>query len=57
MGANGLEDPEQEILFRLEVGEQPALRHLGRLGQVAEAQTLEPDVRGEVDRPVQNPLS
>jgi len=51
-----LEHLDLQVLFRLEVREEPALRELEILGQTANGQALEPDLRGQAERVDQDGL-
>ena len=45
---------ELELLLGPEVGEQPALAHLGPVGELADGQALEADLRRDVQRLVED---
>ena len=52
--AGVLERLQLELLLGAEVGEQPALAHLGALGELADGEALEPDLRGDLQRLVED---
>ena len=45
-----LEDGDLQVLLRREVREEAALRHADVLGELADGEALEPDLRGERER-------
>ncbi len=55
--AGGAEHLQLEVLLGVEVGEEPALGHLRRLGQPADAQPLEPDLADDRHRVLENAVS
>ena len=51
-----VEDLELEVFLGLEVGEEPALRHLGRVGQLTDGQALDADSARDVQCLSKNPF-
>ena len=56
VGGSGPEDLELEVFLGIEVCEEPAFRHIGRFGQLADRKTLDADRAHEVQGLIQNPF-